>query len=516
MALAVEQKNKNPRVTEVETQSVSRSKGVILILDDEPSDRQNLESICHELSHEIEVIAVNTVEAAAKVLSSKNVHVLLLDRQLRIPDSDEFNDGVDSIPVFLGLQPFLQILIVTSKPELAHVVRAMSLGACNYLQKSSDRELPKLQIRKALEFAVAKQEVETTKILNSNSNIQELTGKSLVMRRLKNELKGVAESNRPLLILGETGTGKTTAAKWVHQLRGNRGRFVAVSLNTLSPSILERELFGHDKGAFTGALDSKPGIFEIVNGGTLFLDEIGEISIDLQVKLLNVLETGTFTRLGSQQERHSQFKLVCATNQDLIGMVRRKKFREELFMRISTFRVEVPSLKDRKEDVPEIIADLLPRCCIENSVGSVPFSALPKDFVEFVSNNPPDGNIRGIEHILSRLLVYAPKGRRGQCDFTNWKALITPKERVSSGMEKNELSFSIDPFAEKFPGLPAFHKMTERKVIEKAYERMPSSVDLAKLLKLSHSHMNRKLREYGLSEGKRGRKATHEKKRSNS
>ena len=406
----------------------------VLIVDDDAGVRTDLEDICQyiEPSGSFRTLSCETIEEALQILSETAVDVVLLDKNIETKKATAYKNGIEAIPDFLRLQCHLQILMVTGSSDIADVVRAITLGAFNYVVKGSPEDLLTAQIRQAATVAhltLNRIRIERTP---KRPSVNVLAGKSPAMRQLKNQLEMVAESNRPVLLLGDSGTGKTTAAKLVHEFRQTYLKqadrpFIALNMASISSTMAEGELFGNEAGAYTDAKTARPGYIELANHGTLFLDEIGEASLELQAKLLKVLDEGKFFRLGGKKEIQSRFKLVCATNRNLDEMVEAGQFRQDLFMRISTFPVRMPTLEERKEDIPEIVNSLLPKCCEENQV-FIHFKELPEDFIEFLQENKIDGNIRGIDHCLARLLVYAPKDKKGRPQFQGWRSIVSPFE----------------------------------------------------------------------------------------
>ena len=496
----------------------------ILIVDDDVSSRLRLEMICVEIrcKQSLNIMLAASIEDALNILKIKSVNVMLLDKNLGADESNQDHNGIESIARFLVLQPQVQIIVVTGSKDTQDVARALSLGAFWYLPKDTDETIMALQIRKALQVSdLAIGNIQTQTSLHSTGDIA-LAGRSPSMKRLKAQLIAVAETNRPILLLGESGSGKTTAAKFIHQYRKdslkqpNRPIF-SVNMGAITPSLAERELFGNEAGAFTGASSIQPGIFELANNGTLFLDEIGEAPPELQVKLLKVLDDGEFVRLGGKTVQKTAFKLVCATNRNLESMVSRGEFREDLYMRISTFVVNLPALADRREDIPEIIQVLLPKCCLENNV-RIEFGDLPNDFVEYLTKNPPRGNIRGLEHQISRLLVYSPKDKRGRPIVNGWrdipglifKKTAPPLSRTPITLKELE-SRPFELLSPDFPGFyPFINKISER-LFEEAMTKHRKMSDAASILKISPAKlcMERK-RMTSVASGTTDRKASRD------
>jgi DNA-binding NtrC family response regulator len=275
--------------------------------------------------------------------------------------------------------------------------------------------------------------------------------------------------------------------------------FIPVNLAALPKELVERELFGNDVGAFTGAVRLKQGFVELANKGTLFLDEIGECPLDVQAKLLTVLNNGKYFRIGGNTELHSSFKLICATNRDLEQMVKDGTFREDLWMRISTFQVKIPALHERPEDIPEITKAIFARCCAENNV-DVTFESLPLELIEYLVENPPPGNIRGIDNLLSRLLVWSPRGKDGKPILSRWRSTLGLYKVQHLKPERNSISIKelmtlpIDIYTPDFPGLAPFISALTDRIVLSAKLRLETNRDVARLLKLSESGVSQKLK----------------------
>jgi DNA-binding NtrC family response regulator len=474
----------------------------IVIIDDEETCRMRLGEICTSIQKDLPIhkVAFSSIEEALEFASNHPVHIILIDKYLETFNGSVQN-GIQSIPEFLTLQPNVQILVVSGSREIDGVVQAINFGAFGYITKDSDDELVEAQIRKALQFSKLKIENSRLEARIKPTSVK-LAGNSKTMKHLMNHVDAVCETNRPVLLLGESGTGKTTLARYIHEKRQKylrqEGPFFDLNLSAMSQSLIEAELFGNEQGAFTGATKMKQGIIELANNGTLFLDEIGEISPDTQVKLLKVLEEGTFFRLGGTKQLKSRFKLICATNKNLEQMVANGQFREDLYWRISTFTIHVPNLESRSSDIPEIIKMVLPKCCNDNKV-HITFEEIPKALIEYLIQNPPPGNIRGLEQCIHHLLVFSPKDKSGRPILSEWNKIIGKQNRRSTNpktLTPNDfLNLPIDFTNSDFPGLYEYLDSITRKIILTSRKKFRNNAETARHLKISESNVSAKIQE---------------------
>ncbi|MGK5087901.1 sigma-54 dependent transcriptional regulator [Bdellovibrionota bacterium FG-2] len=469
-----------------------------------------------EATKNLRAVYCFTAQDALRTLAEKPVQVLILDKNLGddIDGDDPETNGINFIGRFLQLQPHLQIIVVTVSTDHQDTVRAIKLGAFGYYVKGTSDDLLREQIKAAIrhEKLVVESSLADLGQPPSSKGVKsetpELAGISLPIRQLRQQAPLFAQSNYPLLILGETGTGKSTYAKIINELRRDyldqsARPFIEKNMGAISPSLVESELFGHEAGAFTGAMKMRPGIFEMGNGGTIFLDEIGEASLELQVKLLKVIEEGAFTRVGGNTILRSNFKLICATNRDLETMVRSGEFREDLYMRISSFVVRMPSLSERAEDIPELIRSRVPSVAREAGV-FVSYEDLPQDFIHEVMANPPEGNVRGINHLLGRLFTLSPRDRDRKPDLNSWRSIpqifTTLKQASPMGFGdgvlnlKQLLKSELDVVGPGFPGIFPLLEILSDQIIISAKKKYPKGRDLAQALKMSESGLSTRLK----------------------
>lgn len=496
----------------------------VLIVDDEKHARERLELALAEVedAERLYIIHATSVKAALEILSRTPIHVVLLDKHLLPEPTPPEENGVENIPEMLRLQPQLQILMVSASNDIPDVVRAMNFGACGYITKEMPNELLIRCINQAIQVALLKIDKARRERCQS-PNDSTLGGKSKAFQDILRRGEVLAESNRPIVILGDSGTGKSALAKWIHNRRGTFLKqqdrpFLAINVASLAKDLIESELFGHEKGAFTDARETKQGLFELANNGTLFLDEIGELPLDLQPKLLTVIEEGTIFRVGGKKPLNFKPKLIFATNRNLEQMVKEGKFRKDLYMRISMFPIHMPSLSERKEDIPDIIRAILPQSSRENHV-QVEFSDIPKDFIDHLMNSKIEGNIRGIQHQVDRLLVLSPRDKKGRPVLTRWStipglgqdAVSAPAQdesRTNNPITYDELmSRSWDLITTDFPGLSEFLDEAKTRLLAEATAKFKTGREMSRIFRISESTASAMLRRYAAhgNEGTRAR-----------
>lgn len=479
----------------------------VLIVDDDNLASERLKLICKtpEFDEPIQILTASSIPEALNLIGTVPIHVILLDKEFNLPNG-EVENGIEFIPEFLKHDPGLQILVVTASKDFQDCVHAVSLGASGFLTKAYPDEIILNQIKRSIEISrLTYSQLRRDRVELQSRRDLRIPGNSPAIQALYARLQAVSETNRPVLLMGETGTGKTTAAKIIHEQRRNFLKqgdrpFLSLNIAALHSNLVESELFGHERGAFTDAKEVRPGYIELANNGTLFLDEIGEATLELQAKLLKVLDEGKFYRLGGTKERTSSFKLVCATNRNLEEMIRLGKFREDLFMRISTFMIRIPSLHERPSDIPDIVKSVLPKACVENNV-SIALSEVPKDFIEYLKEYPIPGNIRGIERQLAQLLVYSPRDRQNRPVLSQWKKIpglynLPPNQ----ALKRNAITlheFRTRPFSvvsEEFPGFFKFLEEVGDRISEDTIKNHPTLRSAANALKISSPALCQRLK----------------------
>ena len=374
----------------------------ILIVDDEKSVRDSLLNWFIDDGYEVE--AAENAKTALAILQAKCYDIVLAD--IKMPGMD----GLEMLKRIKLLNPDIVVIIMTAFATVNTAVQALKDGAFDYVTKPFDPDDLSHLIRNASrQISLASENSRLKERVNQLENVDDLIGHSARMKQLLSQMANVAQSNSSVIITGESGTGKELIARAIHS-NSPRKFFpmVTVHCGALTESLLESELFGHEKGAFTGALFCRKGRFEMADGGTIFLDEIGTIPQKMQVELLRVLETKSFIRVGGNKEISSDFRVICATNRDLKQMVDKGSFREDLYYRLNVVNIQVPPLRERSEDIPELVNFFIKKYCaaMNRQPVSIDDTAL-KRLMEF--DFP--GNIRELENLVERAIVIG-NGRR--------------------------------------------------------------------------------------------------------
>jgi DNA-binding NtrC family response regulator len=368
----------------------------ILIIDDEAAIRESLDTL---LTLEgFTVSAAGDGPSGLELLAKNEYDLLLLD--LALPGES----GLDLLPRIVEMQPNLPVIMITAYGTVGNVVDAIRAGAENFVQKPWDNEKLLADIRAAVARHRAEEEVvQLKRTLKQRYNFENIVGKSEPMLRLFDLIAQVAPSRSTVLIQGESGTGKELIAKAIHANSPRRDRpFVPVNTGAVPSELLESTLFGHVKGAFTSAISAKKGLFEVANGGTLFLDEIGTMGMDMQAKILRVLQDRRFMHLGGVQEIQVDVRIIAATNVNLQDAVREGRFREDLFYRLNVISLELPPLRSRREDIPLLAAHFLKFYADENGTEN---RSLSPEAMRIMMDYEWPGNVRELENAMERGVV---------------------------------------------------------------------------------------------------------------
>jgi two-component system response regulator AtoC len=450
---------------------------IILVADDEPAIRTNLKLLLESEGYQVREAADGG--QAARLLQDPDVALCLLDLKMPVLDGMEVlrghADRLEETPV----------IVVTAFGGSKAAIEAMKLGAFDYITKPFDFDEVLFAIRRALtQRALVAQVQALSRDRADDDGEEELVGRSPSMLQVFKTIGRVAPTREPVLIAGESGTGKELVANAIHKNSDRAGQpFIKVNSAALSSTLLESELFGHEKGSFTGAVARRTGRFEQAHGGTLFLDEIGELDIDLQAKLLRVLQTGRFERVGGEETLQVDVRVLAATNRDLPARIAEGRFREDLFYRLNVLTIELPPLRQRRDDVPLLAEHILRKLAGKYDW---PHLALDPEALAYLNAQPWPGNVRELQNVLARAAILA----RGRIIGVNDLQPSAPPAQAAASPAPSGSLLLRDILAE-----------TESRVIRQALEQEKwNRTRAARVLGISRRQLFDKIRQYGLQE----------------
>ena len=385
--------------------------GSVVIVEDDPI---LLDQLTWSLKGHFEIASATDAERA-RPLCETDPDLYLFD--LRLPPSGEIEEGLNLLKSVRQRNPDATVVMMSGEKDRQAILRSIELGAFDFFRKPVDPAELLVILKRALERRrlVAENRELRERSREEPETFDRLVGASKGMRRLFREIEKVAPSDATVLLVGESGTGKELVAHSIHARSNRRERlFVAVNASALPESLAESELFGHEKGSFTGAVASRPGRFELAHGGTLFLDEVGTLSAPIQSKLLRVLETREVERVGGRRSISVDFRLISATNEDLEAKVAAGTFREDLFYRINAVPIRIPPLRDRPDDIPLLAEHFVSRFSARHGRGARRLSA---EVLERFREHPWKGNVRELEHVVENLILFSEGGEIGVEDL---------------------------------------------------------------------------------------------------
>ena len=406
--------------------------GNILIIDDEEQLRKLLGRIIGLEGFSVE--EAGTLRAARDVLKRKDMDVILCD--VKLPDGN----GVDFISDVKKNYPLIQTILLTAYGNIPDSVQAIKNGALDYITKGNDNDRIIPLLYQAMGKVVAQRQ-SAVKIKDKGTNgFDDIIGKSDVILKCINLARKIAPTDATVLLLGETGTGKEVFANAIHSnsKRSNKP-FIAINCSAFTKDLLEGELFGHKAGAYTGATKDKKGLIELANDGTLFLDEIGELNIDLQSKLLRVLENGEFIKLGDIKTTKVNVRIIAATNRELSRSIADGSFREDLYFRLNVFTIQLPSLRERREDIEELALHFVKQYAVKENKPSL---GLDEATLRLLQQHPWKGNIRELKNVIERASILSETGKilPEHLPFEIQKENRSAAESLSlSSVEKNHI-----------------------------------------------------------------------------
>ena len=445
----------------------------ILVVDDEQSHRTMLKAVLSKEGYE--VFEADDGTSAVKAVESDTFDLILMD--IRMTDMD----GIEAITEIKKFSPSIPVIMMTAYASVKTAVEALKSGAYDYLTKPLDMDELKILIRKALDYYhLQKENIFLKERLADRFDFSQIIGRSRVMKELFETLSLIAPSDATVLIYGESGTGKEIVANAIHQNSARAQKpFIKVNCAALPETLLESELFGHERGAFTGAVARKAGRFQLADGGGLFLDEISDMSLTTQVKLLRVLQEREFEPLGSTKTIQVDIRLITATNKDLEEEVKTGRFREDLFYRLNVVPIYLPPLRKRKDDIP-LLADHFFRIYREKTKSSVK-GFLPKTMDMMVRYDWP-GNVRELENVIERSVLLC------RSEF------ISPEDLppLVQGAENKEQSLVSVP-----QGM-TLREVEKEVIIQTLSDTNGSRTQSARILGISRKTLQNKLKEYDI------------------
>jgi len=454
----------------------------ILIVDDEKNYLLVLSAVLEDEGYE--VLTALGGQEALEIQKTSDLDLILTD--MKMPGMD----GIELLEHIKAIDPDLPVIMMTAHGTVDKAVESMQKGAYSYILKPFDNERLTIYVKKAVSmFQVVKENRRLREAVESQYRFGNFIGKSKAMRDVFERIRKVAPSNATVLIEGESGTGKELVAKSIHFNSPRRDKpFIAVNCSALSENLLESELFGHEKGAFTGAVARKKGRFELADNGTLFLDEIGELSSNLQVKLLRVLQEKAFERVGGIRPSSVNIRIIAATNKKLKEEMIDGRFREDLFYRLNVIRIVLPPLKQRKEDIRLLVNYFIEKYAPERNA-AVPVKGVDQEVSRLFSDYSWPGNVRELENLIERVMILCPNDTFRVSDLP-----LDFKDNVH-----NELHLEGIPTDAKLYETLA---MIEKAMIERAL-KMSDNIQshAAAMLGIGKSGLNQKIKKYNMDIG---------------
>lgn len=445
----------------------------VLIIDDEEKLRSLLARIIR--SQDFEVLEAGDCHTGLAKLEQNDVAVVLSD--VKLPDGN----GVELVQSIRKRSPLTEVILMTAYGNIQDGVQAMKNGAFDYLVKGDENEKIVPLLHRAIEKASLQTQVKQLEVrLSDKFSFDNIIGRSKALLAAIELAKKVAPADTTVLLTGETGTGKEVFAKAIHQASNRSSKnFVAVNCSAFSKELLESEMFGHKAGAFTGANKDKKGLFEEANNGTIFLDELGEMAVELQAKLLRVLESGEFIKIGETRTTRVNVRIIAATNRDLEKETERGQFRQDLYYRLSVFRIELPALRERVADIEPLAKHYAKEFAHKTNKRISSFS---REFIEALRQHTWPGNIRELKNVIERSVILS--------DAEEMSVDLLPAElrntAQASGQGKQLSAFD----------LASAEKLHITKVLNYT---SGNKTETAKLLNIALTTLYRKLEEYKIS-----------------
>ncbi|HVU50887.1 MAG TPA: sigma-54 dependent transcriptional regulator [Polyangia bacterium] len=477
----------------------------VLIADDELNMRRVLEAILRREGYDV-VTAANGLDALAAM--NRDVHTVITD--LKMPGLD----GMGLLKKLSADYGDVPVVMITAHGSVENAVEAVKLGAFDYLEKPFEQEQIRQVVAKALStFALARRDARLEEP-GSRGRFR-LIGESAAIKQIYGVVEKVANTPSTVLITGESGTGKELIARALHENSSRHGGpFIKINCAAIPKTLMESELFGYEKGAFTGAVGAKPGRFELAHGGTLFLDEIGEIPIEMQVKLLRVLQESEFERVGGIKTIKVDVRLVTATNRDLLAEIGAGSFREDLFYRLNVVPIHIPPLRERREDIPLLVEHFIAKF---NERLRKQIESIDEDAVSRLVAHPWPGNIRELENLMERTVLFCEGPQIRVSDLPPEISHLAPVALSHLAPAPHLLPAVGEEPARTTPAAEALAasslkeavrvqtERVERELIQRALDETGGNVtQAARKLKISRKSLQTKMKEFGLRDQTKG------------
>jgi len=439
----------------------------ILVIDDEEGIRQSLKEILEDEGYE--TLTAATAEEGLQL--TKEFHPDLIFLDIWLPD----RDGIELLEDLKSMFKEIPIIIISGHGTIEQAVKATKLGAYDFLEKPLSLERVLLTAQRALERGTIEKQFQA--LTEDLQKQWQIIGSSTIIKHLKAQIEMVAKTPSRVLITGESGVGKELVARAIHQLSPRaKGPFVEVNCAAIPQELIESELFGHEKGSFTGAHERKKGKFELADGGTLFLDEIADMSLATQAKVLRAIETQQFQRVGGSKDIKVDVRIIAATNKDLKKEISEGRFREDLYFRLNVIPIHVPPLREHKEDIPELVEHFIE---LFSQQYGWPKKKITADAIRALQAYDWPGNVRELKNAIERLMIMTPSEEITEKEIT----LISPTERDYFVI--NRLKDAKEIFERDF-------------ILRKLKENNFNISRTAQVLGIERSYLHRKIKQYNL------------------
>ncbi len=456
----------------------------ILIVDDEPNYLIVLSELLKE--ENFEIFTADNGESALKIIQETDLDLLITDMQMPIMN------GMDLLKATKNFNSDLPVIMITAYGEIEKAVAAMQAGAFNYLSKPFKNDELLVNVRKAIEhYSLIQENKRLRSEFQTRYGFVNMVGKNQKMLQLYSMIEKVAPTPASVLITGESGTGKELVAKAIHfNCQRKKQPFISINCAALPENLLESELFGHEKGAFTGAVALRKGRFELADTGTLFLDEIGEMAMSLQAKLLRILQEQIFERVGGSKELHVDVRIIAATNKDLKREVKDGRFREDLFYRLNVLNLHLPPLRERKDDIPLLINHFLKKYAGQFKKTAID---IKPEVVRLLCRQTWPGNVRELENVIERASILCNNDciELADVELQNEENSPLPAVAVNFDPENMDLSEAR---------LPDMLGAIEKNMVQNALKRAGNvQTRAAKALGITKSLLQYKMKKFGLN-----------------